>query len=168
MPQGSVILDEKVIKSLKEYCYNNEWQYTDMCMHGVKDPENNLLHKRSTILMSTFHLPSTAVLCDGHQGKAHQWTKGQLSKRYNNMSRLGYSQSWTPRLCKLLLKDFKSSVRTEMAYAIKRCLEGTLGSEGGRMAWDSRAWRDCESSSARTYWWGSATRHRQLRYALSL
>ena len=79
---------------------------TDMCMHGLSGPENKLPHKRTTALLANFPLSNTDLRCDGHNGKAHQWTKGYLSKRYNNLSRLGYSQKWTKMFCRRILEDF--------------------------------------------------------------
>ena len=82
-----------------------EAQVTDFCEFGLKDPENKLHHKRLTALLATFQLNRAVRKCSGHKGLAHQWTKGYLSKRFGGVSRLGYSQRWTPMFCRDLLQD---------------------------------------------------------------
>ena len=95
---------------MKSECYGCDVQLTDFCEFGLRDPENKLPHKRSTALLATFQLRRSTRLCSGHGGKAHQWTKGRLSKRYGNVSRLGYSQRWTPMFCRDVVEDWVDSV----------------------------------------------------------
>ena len=96
MPLGSTLIDLPLIQKLKDVCHEKAFQVTDFCEFGLKDPENKLPHKRQTALLATFTLHRSVRLCSGHQGKAHQWTKGNLSRRFGGVSRLGYSQRWTP------------------------------------------------------------------------
>jgi len=105
MPLGTWMLELPEIKELKAECYGCDVQLTDFCEFGLKDPENKLPHKRSIALLATFQLRRATRLCSGHGGKAHQWTKGRLSKRYGNVSRLGYSQRWTPMFCRDVVED---------------------------------------------------------------
>ena len=95
---------------MKTVCYSGDAQLIDFCEFGLRDPENKLPHKRSTALLATFQLNRASRQCSGHNGKAHQWTKGRLSKRYGNVSRLGYSQKWTPQFCRDLMEDWVDHV----------------------------------------------------------
>ena len=104
------MLDLPEVKEITKECYGCDIQLTDFCEFGLRDPENKLPHKRSTALLATFQLRRATRLCSGHNGKAHQWTKGRLSKRYGNMSRLGYSQRWTPMFCRDVVEDWVGSV----------------------------------------------------------
>ena len=104
--KGSWLLDIPEIQGLKDGCHENAFQLTDLCEFGLKDPENKLPHRRSVALLANFPLHRSVRLCGGHQGKAHQWTKGNLSQRYGGVSRLGYSQRWTPQFSRDTLDDF--------------------------------------------------------------
>ena len=104
--KGSWLLDTPEIQELKADCHGQAWQLTDFCEFGLKDPENYLPHLRSVALIANFPLQRSVKRCSGHNGKAHQWTKGQLSQRFGGVSRLGYSQRWTPQFSQSVLEDF--------------------------------------------------------------
>ena len=105
MPLGTWMLELPEIQELKKECFESDVQLTDFCEYGLKDPENKLPHKRPTALLATFQLRRATRMCSGHGGKARQWTKGRLSKRFGNMLRLGYSQRWTPMFCRDVVED---------------------------------------------------------------
>ena len=104
--KGSWLLDTPEIQALKSECHGKAWQLTDFCEFGLRDPENHLPHLRSVALIANFPLQRSVKRCSGHNGKAHQWTKGQLSQRFGGVSRLGYSQRWTPQFSRDVLEDF--------------------------------------------------------------
>ena len=106
MPLGTWLLDLPEMEPIKKQCFGENEQVTDFCEFGLKDPENKLPHKRPTALLSTFRLKRALKKCSGHNGLAHQWTKGYLSKRFGGVSRLGYSQKWTSMFCRDLIEDF--------------------------------------------------------------
>ena len=106
MPLGTWLLDLPEIADVKERCHGGDAQVTDSREFGLKDPENKLPHKRPTALLATFQLNRAVRKCSGHNGLAHQWTRGYLSKRFGGVSRLGYSQKWTTMFCRDLLQDF--------------------------------------------------------------
>ena len=106
MPLGTWLLDLPEMAAVKERCHGGDAQVTDFCEFDLKNPENKLPHKRPTALLATFQLNRAIRKCCGHHGLAHQWTKGYLSKRFGEVSRLGYSQRWTTMFCRDLIQDF--------------------------------------------------------------
>ena len=118
MPLGSWLLQLPEIKKVEKACFGEGAQVTDFCEYGLRDPENKLPHRRTIALLATFPLQRAKRLCSGHKGKAHQWTKGFLSKRFGGVARLGYSQRWTPMFCRDLVEvyaDFVNPLKNKLA-----------------------------------------------------
>ena len=143
MPLSTWMLELPEIKELKAECYGCDVQLTDFCEFGLKDPENKLPHKRSTALLATFQLRRATRLCSVHGGKAHQWTKGRLSKRYGNVSRLGYSQRWTSTFCRDVVEDWVDTVNPIRSRLSDR---GTTDTNRSKSSYHGRCDNKCRST----------------------
>ena len=109
-PRSSELLSLPIALKHKEET-NATDQFTCMCMHHLKDPENGRHYMKATTLRGTIPLNKTSVWCDGKH--KHQLINGRLK---SGQLRTAFAQTYTTTYNKRLARDVKVFLEQGSAY----------------------------------------------------